>query len=149
MIDIAVIQDNKGNFDIEIDPETGDFKLVDGFETALAMSLFCERRADESEVSVPELRRGWWGNEVGPEGFEIGSKLWLLYQARKNQETLNKAEDYAREAVQWLVDQGHLKSVDVSASFTEDGISINIILNRFNGSTGSKSYQLWENTNVA
>ena len=98
-IDIALIQDERGNFDIGIDPDTGDFLLASGFDTGLTMSLFCERRPDASEVPTAELRRGWGGNEVGPEGFEIGSKLWLTYQSRKTQATLNLVIDYARTAL--------------------------------------------------
>lgn len=148
MIDIALIQDDLGNFDIAIDPLTGDFVLVDGFETAIIMSLFCERRADESEVPVAELRRGWWGNETGPEGFEIGSKLWLLYQARKTQTTLNDANDYANECLKWLVEDGHLVSINANSVFNENGITINIDFKRSNSATESRSYQLWENTNA-
>jgi phage gp46-like protein len=145
-IDLALIQDANGQFDIGIDPDTGDFLLTDGFDTALVMSLFCERRADESEVPTAELRRGWWGNTVGPEGFEIGSKLWLLDQSRKIQATLNRAEDYTREALQWFIDDGHLVSFDVSAIFSSNGITLNIKLNRSNSATESRSYQIWENT---
>lgn len=145
-IDLALTQDGRGNFDIGINPLTGDFLLTDGFDTALVMSLFCERRADASEVPTAELRHGWWGNTVGPEGFEIGSKLWLLDQARKTQATLNKAIDYARDSLQWLVTDGHLVSVDVSAEFTVRGITLNIKLNRSNSATETRSYELWENT---
>lgn len=145
-IDIALQQDERGGFHIGIDPDTGDFLLTDGFDTALAMSLFCERRADTSEVPTAELRRGWWGNEVGPEGFEIGSKLWLTYQSRKTQATLNLVIDYARSALQWLIDDGHLISIDVSAEFNTNGITLNIKLNRSNSATETKSFELWENT---
>ena len=147
-IDIAVSQDSLGNFDIDIDPDTGDFVLVSGFETALAMSLFCERRADASEVPTAELRRGWWGNLVGPEGFEIGSKLWLLDQARKIQATLNSANDYAKKGIQWLIDDSHLVSTDVDTQFTTDGATITIKLNRSNSATETKSFELWERTNA-
>lgn len=145
-IDIALLQDERGNFDIGIDPATGDFFLTDGFDTAITMSLFCERRADASEVPTAELRRGWWGNEVGPEGFEIGSKLWLTYQSRKTQATLNLVIDYARTALKWLVDDGHLVSVDVDAKFNNNGITLEIRLNRSNSATETRSFELWENT---
>ncbi len=50
-----------GFYDIDID-SSGDIDKTDGFDTAILMSFFCERRADESEVTVAELRRGWVGN---------------------------------------------------------------------------------------
>lgn len=145
-IDIAVLQDASGQFDIAIDPDTGDLLLVSGFETALAMSIFEERRADKSEVPTSELRRGWWGNTVGPIGFEIGSKLWLLEQARKTQATLNSAKDYAKKCTQWLVSDRHLVKVETEAKFTSDNLDLIIELKRSNGQTEIKSYQLWERT---
>lgn len=148
MIDIAIIQDANGQYDIGIDPDTGDLQLVDGFETALQMSMFCERRADESEVETPELRRGWWGNEVDPTGFEIGSKLWLLYQSQKTQATLNAAVDHAKNALQWLIDDEHLESLDVSASFTANGIRLDVTLRRSNSAIETRSFDLWEGTDA-
>lgn len=145
-IDIALLQDERGRFDIGIDPSTGDFFLTDGFDTAMTMSIFCERRADTSEVPTAELRRGWLGNEVGPEGFEIGSKLWLLYQARKLQATLNKATDYAKAGVQWFIDDNHVISIDVSAINTPNGTKLDIKYNRSNSATETRSFELWENT---
>lgn len=149
MIDIALIQDSLGQFDIDIDPLTGDLLGVDGFETALAMSLFCERRANESEIPTPELRRGWWGNELDPEdSFEIGSKLWLLDQPKRLQSILNAANNYAKDGLSWLTDDEHLKGVKANAIFTDDGCTINIELERDSSSTETRSFKLWENTNA-
>lgn len=145
-IDIALLQDDRGGFYIAIDPATGDFFLTSGFDTAMTMSIFCERRADTSEVPTAELRRGWWGNEVGPEGFEIGSKLWLLYQARKIQATLNKATDYAKTGLQWFVDDKHVVNIDVSAINIPSGTKLDVKFNRSNSATETRSYELWENT---
>ena len=50
-------------FDIAL-AEDGDLLTVNSFDTALKMSLFCERRASAAEEGVPELRRGWIGNEA-------------------------------------------------------------------------------------
>jgi len=144
-IDVALTQDTTdGTFDLSI--VAGDFVSTNGFDTALPMSLWCERMADESEVLPIDLRRGWWGNLLDADGFEIGSKLWLLDQRRRNQSTLNAAVDYVRDGLQWLVDDGHLVSIDVSAQFISEGISITITLYRSNGATDRRSFVLWENT---
>ena len=147
-IDIAIDKNDEGIFDIAI--ESGDFKKVGGFDTQLKMSLFAERRADSSEQPVAELRRGWWGNLVGViQGFENGSKLWLLEQARLTQDTLNKAVDYARECLQWMVEDGHLINITVEGEFLtipQQGIRLTIVLIRDNGITETKYFDLWENT---
>ena len=145
-IDLGLTQDTiDGTFDLSI--VGGDFATTNGFDTALAMSFWCERRADESEVLSIDMRRGWWGTTLNNDGFEIGSKLWLLDQRRRNQSTLNAATDYAREALQWLVDDGHLVSIDVSTGFISEGIEVKMILYRSNGVTDRRSFILWENTN--
>lgn len=147
-IDVLVEIDDRGLFDLTI-AENGDFTTTAGFETALFMSLGEERRADASEVLRPELRRGFWGNELNDDGFEIGSKLWILDQARLNIDTANAAVDYAKKGLAWLVDGGDLDTVDVSRRFTKNGIELIITLGRSNSVTESVSYQLWNNTKGA
>ena len=145
-IDVLVDRDDRGLFDLTINDD-GDFTTTQGFDSALVMSLGCERRADASEVLRPELRRGWWGNELNDDGFEIGSKLWLLDQARLTQETMNAAIDYTKRGLQWLIDGGHLDTVEVTGRFTNSGILLTINLERSNSITESVSYELWERTN--
>jgi len=94
------LNDDKGYWDIDFDSQ-GDFVLEDGFDTAILMSLMCNKRANEAEVEAPQYRRGWWGNETSDfDNFEIGSKLWLLSQARATQNTLNRAIRYTQDALQ-------------------------------------------------
>lgn len=144
-IDIALEQTG-GVFDISVD-ETGDLTRVVGFDTNLQMSLFAERRAAPSEMPESSLRRGWWGNVTGDDlSFQIGSKLWTLEQVRNTPLVLNKAIDYARQAVQWLVDDGLLKDVKVTGEFIENGIQLQLLLVRDQSNTESKYYSLWDNT---
>lgn len=124
-VDIAFVQDSLNRFDVALDPDTGDLLGVEGLETALTLSVFAERRADASVVPQPEQRRGWWGNLVGPkseEGFEIGSLIWTLEQARNTQEKLNKAEGFMRTGLNWLVEDGIAQTVSVSGSRTTDSM---------------------------
>jgi phage gp46-like protein len=143
-IDIAV---RKTGEIFDIDFEDGDLKSIDSFDTAINMSVFEERRADESEQPVNDLRRGWVGNELSDvDGFEIGSKLWQLYQARANEDTANKSVTILQEALIWLVEDGHLSNVTVSSQLSSDNIDITITLVRSNNVVDSRSFKLWENT---
>lgn len=133
-------------FDIALG-EDGDLLTVNSFDTALKMSLFCQRRATPAEEGVPELRRGWIGNEANDvEGFEMGSKLWLLMQSRLDQNVLNEAVDYTKQCLQWFVDDKLLKSLDVFGTRTIDKITLKITLFRFNGRTDTFFFNLWNNT---
>jgi phage gp46-like protein len=126
----------------------GDFEQMNGLDTAILMSLTCERRADESEVSLPEKRRGWIGNEInGFSDFEYGSKLWLLEQARATQDTLNKAVTYAQEALQWLVEDDYATSIVVDGEYDDNiELLLNIKFVRNNNVVESRTFNVWQNT---
>jgi phage gp46-like protein len=144
-IDIKLEKDSDDIYDISF--TNGDFTLVQGFETALQMSIYCERRASESEVPVPKYRRGWWGNITSDiPDFEIGSKLWLLYQSRKTNTTLNFAKTYAYDGLSWLIEDNFLDKIDVNASFINNGLTVNVSLLRSNNVVLTESYELWTNT---
>ena len=152
MTDFAVEKNREGVYDLVID--RGQFKTTNSFNTAIQMILFGERRADPSEVPNPLYRRGWWGNRLLDDtGFENGSKLWLLMQERLTQETLNKAVAYAREGCQYLVDDRHLKRVDVRGEIIRDpvmdkGIRLYFTLYTLDNKVESRWYDLWQNTDL-
>lgn len=145
VIDLALEQKEDKTFDLVI--EDGDLKSLNSFDTAILISILTERRANATEQPVNSLRRGWWGNVLSAiEGFEIGSKLWILKQARKTQDSLNRAKDFTFDSLNWLVEDGFLSGLDVTTNFTNDGLNININFIRSNNSVDSKNFVLWDNT---
>ncbi len=148
MSDIVLEKNTNGLYDILF--ENGDFKLTDGLDTAILMSLLIDKRADESEVFEPELRRGWIGNEQNEdEDYDIGSKLWLIYQARANQNTLNRAIDYAKDGLIWMINDGLIKDVQVTGEIENENIILTVNFIRFDNSILTQQFNLWENTTIA
>lgn len=148
-VDISIRQDaTTGKFYTAL--SDGDFVTNNNFDTSLAISLFGDKRADASEVPVAHHRRGWWGDPFNTNDieFKLGSKLWLLHQARATPVTLSKAISYAKEALQWLVTDGHAQRIDVSGTLSQNGVQLNIIILRDSGVTETRYYDLWENTGV-
>lgn len=96
--------------------EGNDINLDDGLQTAVIRSLFEERRAESGDVlpAGETDRRGWWG-DVFPvvEGDRCGSRLWLLDRAKQTPKTLTDAEEYVREALQWLIDDKVADRVEI------------------------------------
>lgn len=97
----------------------------DGLETAVILSLFTDRQADADD-ELPDGgndRRGWWG-DVFPAapGDKIGSRLWLLSREKQSSTALNKAREYALEALQWLVDDGVASRIEVDAQVIRPGM---------------------------
>lgn len=145
-IDLKITKDTDGIYDIGI--ENGDFALIDSFDTSITCALLTDARADANEVLQSQRRRGWWGNQFASyfPDYQIGSKLWLLDQARNTQNTLNSAIDYARNALQWLVDDGHADNIIVNGTRNSSGISLVVQILRGNSIVDTKYYDLWQNS---
>ena len=108
---------------------TGGVADDDGLATAVLLSLFLDRRAeadDPVEDTGLLARRGWVGDALSipgaAPGDRIGSRLWLLARAKQQDETLRLAEDYAREALDWLLADGLAAAVAVAAAWIARGV---------------------------
>jgi phage gp46-like protein len=110
---------------------TGALAEDEGLGTAVLLSLFLDRRAAEDDdlpdAAALDARRGWIGDALAMPGGEdlsdrIGSRLWLLCRAKQLPETLRLAEDYATEALAWLVADGLAADVTVAAEWIATGV---------------------------
>ncbi len=87
--------------------------LADPVDGAIVLSLFCDARDDAANPTDP---RGWWGDALS-DGDRWGGRLWTLARrAKHTTETLRQAEDLAREALRWLLDDNEANTLSVSAS---------------------------------
>lgn len=84
---------------------------------AVVVSLFTWRRANpDDELPASDLM-GWWGDSYAEiAGDKIGSRLWLLSRSTLAQDTVRRAQEYATEALQWLLDDQVATSVTVTSS---------------------------------
>lgn len=129
MIDAGLIwRDGRGELVI-VD---GDLLADTSVNTAILLSYFTDRRAEPGD-ELPDGstdRRGWWGDSFRNE--PIGSRLWLLSREKSLPDVLNRAAAYARESVQWLINDGYVKKIVVTASSPEKYIlrlDTNVTLN--------------------
>ncbi|MBR2678568.1 MAG: phage GP46 family protein [Bacilli bacterium] len=144
-IDVIMKTGSDGLYDIEWD-KNGDLLTTNGLESALDISILGELRADESEMVIPQNRRGWWGSTVL--GYEQGSKLWLLSQARKTEENRILSEQYAYQALQWMLDSKIAKEITVNSEFTSEGLLVKIKLVAQDNTVISRYYEMWKYTDV-
>jgi phage gp46-like protein len=124
MIDLQTVWDNEA--------QRGDLALKGGalaqdqsLLTAIVISLFTDRRAkDDDELPYDDGdKKGWWGDLVAPvAGDQIGSRLWLLWREKALQINLNRAREYAQEALAWLVEDGLADKVEVEAEQPRRGV---------------------------
>ncbi len=87
----------------------------EGLSSMVLLCLFTDARALASDALPYENsdRRGWPGDSFA--AFNWGSRLWLLSREKITSSTLNRAKDYAREALQPLIDFKLIKASNVSA----------------------------------
>ena len=95
--------------------------------TLVKVALMTDRLAGVDDV-LPDPdsvdRRGWWGDldaDVIWDGWPVGTKNWLLLRAKISDpysmegDTVQRAEQYTREAVQPLVAKKICSRIDVKA----------------------------------
>jgi phage gp46-like protein len=121
-MDIAL---QMGRYAGDVVVNDSDLERDDGLETSVIISLFTDRRAAVDQIP-PEFPRddlrGWWG-DVAPqvEGDQTGSLLWLLYREKQTPQVLARAQQYAQEALQWLIEDKVALQVTVATSYISVG----------------------------
>lgn len=114
--------------------EAGDLVAEDSLRTAVILSLFLDRRANDDDIlpNDSDDKRGWWADTVAPmtdygigggsaSGDHIGSRLWLLSREKQLAGVLERARHYAEEALTWLVEDGVATAVQVTATNPRQG----------------------------
>lgn len=92
----------------------GDLEREEGLGTAVLMSLFSDRLADDSDNYDNNDKKGWWADALLPdEGDLIGSRLYLLDRAKTLPNTEVKAKEYIYEALEWMIDDGIAEEVEI------------------------------------
>lgn len=148
MSDLQTMFDGE-TFASDLIADATDLATDEGLATAVVISLFTDARARPDDVLPDEMRslgdpaptgrpgsagaltrdaRGWWGDMVPPpqasdDGarHRTGSRLWLLSREKQTQEVLRRAEEYARESLQWLIEDGVARAVGVQAFIPQTG----------------------------
>ena len=124
-----------------------DLGTEDGLQTAVLISLFTDARLpdDRAPNDGSGDRRGWWPEELDA-APKYGSLLWTLDRSKHSEETRRRAEEYAKEALQWLVDEKIAAAVSVVAEFVRRGVlGISIDIQRPGGGQVNYRYDyIWQ-----
>lgn len=123
--DLALVWSNTtGSADLSkilIDGQQEDLGTDEGLTTAVMLSLFLDRRAEDDDVPPsgdPTDRRGWWGDEFAEvAGDKYGSRLWLLDRGKRTNQDPLRAKQYLAEALQWMLDDRVVSSADIAVTY--------------------------------
>ncbi len=127
MTDIAITWDEqlcRGDWSMS----GGDLASGSDLQTASLVSMFTDARVDEHVPPAPAGppdRRGCWTDTYT--GWRIGSRLWTRQRLVKNQQTLTLITGDVKDCLNWLIAEGVVSRVDISASWinrTMIGVSI-------------------------
>lgn len=127
-----------------------DLALDEGLESAVTVSLFTDRLALPTDV-IPDGtqdRRGHWSDSyLAVVDDKEGSRLWLLSREKVMDEVLRRGEDYAREALAWMVEDGVAKSITPTAWTTGKGdFNLRVRIEKPDGNAVEYAYlDLWRN----
>jgi phage gp46-like protein len=147
--DLVLLWSNEA-FSADLAVVGADLGTDDGLRTAFIISLFSDAPARPDDV-LPDKsddRRGWWGDGFPfKDGDVVGSRLWLLSREKRIPDVLNRARDYAREALSWAIEDGICAAIDVTAErFGADGFAIGVVAHRPRGQDAARFDFVWENS---
>ena len=125
----------------------GDLATESGLRTAVALSLFTDRRARPDDVlpTAGADRRGWWPDALGEPDDQMGSRLWLLERAKLTPETAAQAGEYAEESLMWLVRDGVVRTMAVEVEIVgPSALGISVVLGRGDGPARLRFDYVWK-----
>lgn len=148
MGDLALTYDNTtGLMDLRL--EEDDLAQDEGLETAVLVALFLDRRANDDDVlplAEAEDRRGSWADQFPlVEADKIGSRLWQLARAPLIASTGHDAEEFSREALQWMIDDDVARDIEITAETDGQRLTLSLVINRPNGDAVSFAFgHVWD-----
>ena len=143
-----------------MDEYGGDIRVVDldlladdGLETAVYISLFSNARALPDQMPPGQEGddlQGYWADIQLDEGDQTGSLLWLLAREKTTNTALTNAAQWAREALDWMIEDRVATRVEVNTELITRGImAIEVQIFRPQEKTASYRYYFEWETQIA
>lgn len=128
-----ILIDNGDGGDLVI--VNGQPEMDDGLQNAVFISLFTDK--------------SWWANSILPDNEQTTSELSTLDRSVLTNKTRLDAEEYARQALSWMVSDGLASKISVSAEIVAIGVLGLIITIEQPGKQSTVRYKInWENMAV-
>ena len=103
----------------------------DGLNAMIFIMLMTDARAKENDEFNNNDKRGWPGDTFSM--YPWGSRLWLLKREKLTSKTIQRAQDYTKEALLPLL-KSDVKSYTVTTSRTSrDRLRLNITIKHMHG----------------
>ena len=133
-------------FNFGLKTAMGDLKTEDGLKAAVIYSLFTDRIATDDDI-IPDgtdNKRGHWADAYLENAQDSeGSKLWLLAREKQTTDTLNRAVEYTKESLQWLINDSVASDVGVIGEWIRTGVlALRITMDIIDGQNFTDTFEV-------
>lgn len=116
----------------------------DELARSVMISLFSWARAHDDDEVEGRRRYGFWGDTYGDPGERTGSRLWLLRRQKVTATAIERAREYAQEALEWLIQDGVADAVSVTAERDSlDRVDLGVTITRDGRSRTLRFSDVW------
>jgi phage gp46-like protein len=133
-------------FDLALDG--ADLATDDTLASAVLVSLMSDRLAQPYEVKPGQDRRGWWADAFDDIPHLTGSRLWLLEREKQLPAVVKRCKDYCEEALEWFIDDGLAKAINVAVFTPRMGFLVAVIKFELDGGSRNYRFEFDESTQV-
>lgn len=111
MGDLSLYRRNDGNFDLDFDAESGDLRLSESLENAVAISIgtFARERSAGNGASIGPKIGGFWGDALDESGT-LGGYLYEAFPGKREEASLRDLESSVSQSLKWMLDDGVAKA---------------------------------------
>jgi phage gp46-like protein len=152
-MDVSFIRRGGGAPHCDMAIVNGDILFGDELESMVLVSLMTNARATAEEYQQAQLvlvenpnnvikLNGWWGDSYSSiQGNQIGSKLWTLARQKTTNDVRLLSEEYVKEALQYLIDDGIASTIDTTSVWAEDAVDMSIQITKPDGTLEEFRFQ--------
>jgi len=131
----------------------GDLKLIptdDGGDILLQNGQPVMEQGLSTAVYITLFSGDWWANAVSEEAEKLGSELETVFSRTLSNQTRLDAEEYARQALKWMLDSGIAVSIEVEATILAGGtLGLSVRITQPDETVEELRYQVnWANQQI-
>ncbi len=148
MSDLALYRRSDGNFDLAFDEGKGDLLTTESLENAVIVSIgsYARERKLGRAANLKSCIGGWWADSLDEKG-SLGGYLYEAFPGKLNDDTARSVKKLVDESLEWMVDDGAVKSVSCSTTVEGDDIKIAVVITINSGDDEKFDYSLkWGET---
>ena len=126
----------------ELKMDDYDLSRTGGFENAILISLFTDKRITENEKSPNNKKGGWFGDNINT--IPLGSKLWTLERSKNINDIRLKSQEYVKDSLQWLINNKSVKDIIVN-SFIVNNNTLKLEIKIFKNDNNNEFFKYYYN----